>query len=184
MFDRATKETDKEKQKKLCQEAIPHLNKTLELYPNYSDAFVSRGGAHYVLQNYDLAISDYRRAAQLSPDNPKWATYLAMSLRDGGKMYGEKKGDINTAVKYLTESWQINPKDPETARILGVANGVSGRHAEAIQWFTRAVETAPNEATYYYDLGKAYGAIGELARSKELINKALQMNPKIGEQRN
>jgi protein O-mannosyl-transferase len=64
-----------------------------------------------------------------------------------------------------------------------VANGVQGRHAEAIQWFSKAVELAPNEGTYLFDLGNAYSAAGDNARGEALRQKALQLNPKLLEQR-
>jgi protein O-mannosyl-transferase len=183
LFDKAAQEKDPIKKKEYFQEAIPHLNKAIEIYPNYSDALISRGGAHYSLQNYDQAVADYRRATQIAPDKTQWREFYAVALREAGKMYGEKRNDIVTCMRYLDESWQINPKDPETARIKGVANGVQGKHEEAIRWFSKAVEIAPTEATYLYDLGNAYSAAGDRSKGEELRQKALSMNPKLLEAR-
>lgn len=184
LFDRATKEKNTEKQQVLCQQAIPHLNQALKIYPNYKDAYISRGGAHFVLREFPEAIADYRRAVQLASDDPKLKTYLAMALRDGGRYYGEEKSDIPTAFKYFEESWQLNPKDPETARLMGVAHGMRGRHAEAIEWFTKAVEVAPKDAGYIWDLGLAYYASGNAAKWDELRQKALSIDPGIAKKRN
>jgi len=183
LFDRATKEKDAEKQRVLSREAIPHLDQAIKIYPNYKDAYISRGGAHYVLQEYPEAIADYRRAVQLSPDDPKLKTYLALALRDGGKYYGEKKADINNAFKCFNESWQINPKDPETARLMGVGYGITGKHAEAIEWFTKAVEAAPKEAGFLWDLGLAYSASGNIAKGEELRKKAMELDSTIAQRR-
>lgn len=183
LFDRATKEKDLEKQRVLCMEAIPHLNQAIKIYPNYKDAYISRGGAHYVLKEFPEAIADYRRAVQLSPDDPKLKTYLALALRDGGKYYGEQKADLNNAFKCFNESWELNPKDPETARLMGVGYGINGKHAEAIVWFTKAVEAAPNEAGFLWDLGLAYSASGNLAKGEELRKKALELDPTIAQRR-
>jgi protein O-mannosyl-transferase len=180
LFDKATKETDPVKQQDMCRQAMVHLNKAIELYPNYSDAFVSRGGVNYVLKNYEQAAADYGRSVQLSPENPKWAQYLALSLREAGKMAGEQRNDLAKALQYLGESWKVNQQDAETARLLGVANGVQGKHAEAIKWFTKATELAPQEAAYWHDLGQAYSASGDLVKGAELRQKAAQMNPKVG----
>jgi len=183
LFDRATKEKDAEKQRVLSREAIPHLDQAIKIYPNYKDAYISRGGAHYVLQEFPEAIADYRRAVQLSPDDPKLKTYLALALRDGGKYYGEKKADINNAFKCFNESWQINPKDPETARLMGVGYGITGKHAEAIEWFTKAVEAAPKEAGFLWDLGLAYSASGNIAKGEELRRKAMELDSTIAQRR-
>lgn len=183
LFDKATKEKDLEKQQMLSRQAIPHLDQAIKIYPNYKDAFISRGGAHYALKEYPEAIADYRRAVQLDMNDPKLKTYLALALRDGGKYYGESKGDLPNAFKCFEESWQLNPKDPETARLMGVGFGISGNHAEAIKWFTKAVEVAPNEAGFIWDLGLAYSASGNLAKAEELRKKAMEIDPTIAEKR-
>jgi len=184
LFDRATKEKDPEKQRVLCQQAIPHLDQAIKIYPNYKDAYISRGGAHFVLREFPQAIEDYRRAIQLAADDTKIKTYLALALRDGGRYYGEEKRDMPTAFKCFNESWQINPKDPETARLLGVANGIQGNHPQAIEWFTKAVEVAPKEAGYIWDLSLAYYASGNAAKAQELRQKAIELDPEIAKKRN
>lgn len=183
LFDLATQEKDTEKQQVLCQQAIPHLDQALKIYPNYKDAYISRGGAHFVLREFPQAIADYRSAVQLAPDDPKLKTYLALALRDGGRYYGEQKNDIPSAFRSFEESWKLNPTDPETARLLGVANGMQGKHAEAIEWFTKAVDLAPKDAGFLWDLGLAYSASGNLAKGEECRRKALEMDPEIAQKR-
>jgi len=183
LFDMAGRETDEQKKQSYYRECIGHLNKALELYPNYSDAFVTRAGAQFFLKQYDGAIADYRQAIRLAPEKPEYVTYLAVSLRDGGKYYGEQKGDLATALRYLTEAWQISDKDPEVARLLGVANGIQGKNAEAITWFSKAVELAPENPSYIYDLGTSYYNGGDPARGTELHQKALKINPNLIEER-
>jgi len=183
LFDRATKEKDPEKQNVLCMQAMPHLDQAIKIYPNYKDAYISRGGAHFVLREFEEAVADYRRAVQLAPDDPKLKTYLALALRDCGKYFGEQKADFNNAFKCFEESWQINPKDPETARLMGVGYGINGKHAEAIVWFTKAVEAAPKEAGFIWDLGLAYSASGNLAKGDELRKKAMELDPTIAKRR-
>ncbi len=183
LFDRATKEKDPEKQHVLCMQAIPHLDQAIKIYPNYKDAYISRGGAHYVLREFPQAISDYRRAVQLSPEDQKVKTYLALALRDGGKYYGEEKSDLGNAFKCFEESWQLNPKDPETARLMGVGYGINGKHAEAITWFTKAVEVAPKEAGFLWDLGLAYSASGNMAKGEELRRQAMAIDSTIAVRR-
>lgn len=183
LFDRATKEKDPEKQRVLSMQAIPHLDQAVKIYPNYKDAYISRGGAHFVMRQFVESIADYRRAVQLSPEDPKLKTYLALALRDGGRYYGEQKSDFPSAFKCFNESWQLNPKDAETARLLGVANGMQGKHVEAIEWFTKAVEAAPTDAGYLWDLGLAYSASNNLAKGNELRQKAMEMDSTIAQRR-
>ena len=183
LFDRATKEKDAEKQSVLCMKALPHLDQAIKIYPNYKDAYISRGGAHFVLKEYVEAIADYRKAIQFAPEDAKLKTYLALALRDGGKYYGEQKADIQNAFKCFEESWQLNPKDPETARLMGVGYGISGKTEEAIKWFEKAVEIAPKEAGFLWDLGLAYSASGNAAKGEELRRKAMELDPGIAQKR-
>ena len=161
--------------------SVQHASKAIELHPTYKDVFLTRAAAHYHLGEYDASIADYRRLIQIAPEDSKPRTFLAVALRDGGKYYGEKKGDLATAERYLTESWQINATDAETARLLGVANGVQGKHTEAIQFFAKAVELEPKNASLLFDLGTAYYASGNTAKGQELRAKALEMDPKLQE---
>jgi protein O-mannosyl-transferase len=180
LFDRAMKLDDKLERDKLCQQSIVHANKALEIYPNYSSSMITRGNCYFHLGNYDAAIADYREAIRIEPDKQDHRRNLQIALSQGGKYYGEQKNDLNTAMKYLTEAWQIGP-DVETARLLGVANGIQGKHADALAWFEKAYELAPNDAAVMYTLGTMYAGIGgNPAKGNALIEKARQINPNVG----
>lgn len=179
----ASKEPDAAKKQEWYRKAVGYLTKCVEIHPTYKDAFLNRGIAYFHLKEFDKAIADFRFVTQIAPGEPKGPSNLAIALRDGAKYYGEQKGDLATALKLLNESIQLNPTDAETMRLLGVANGVGRNHAEALKWFGKVVELDPNNANALYDLSIAYGAAGDLAKSKELEIKALQMNPKLLEER-
>jgi Flp pilus assembly protein TadD len=104
---------------------------------------------------------------------------LATALREAGKNAGEKRGDLPTALKYLQEAWQYKNTDVETARLLGVAFGVSQNHVEAIKWFSKAVDLEPANASNVFDLGTAYRMSGDMAKAQELYTKAQQLDPQI-----
>ena len=179
LFDKARLETDPVKRKEYSLQAIPHLDKALDIYKDYADAYVSRGGAYLLSENYEKSIADYRTAIQLQNDKPSYVTSLAMALREAGKYYGEKRNDLPNAVKALNESWQLNNTDAETARLLGVASGVSQNHLDAIKWFSKAVELAPKEAGNYVDLGTAYLMSGNQAKAQEAFAQAQAIDPQI-----
>lgn len=182
-FDRAGKTADEAQKRENYRLATQHARKAVEIHPTYKDALLTLSAAHYHLGEYDQAITVYRALIKQHPDEEKARTYLAVALRDGGKFYGEKKGDLATAERYLNESWTINSTDPETARLLGVANGVQSKHAQAIQFFSKAVELDPKNASLVFDLGTAYMASGNLAEGQKMQAKALEMNPKLLEER-
>lgn len=185
LFDKAIKEENQAEQAKICQQAMTHLSKAIELYPNYKDAYMSRGGCNYILKNYDASANDYKQALRLAEGDARIKSALAMALRDAGKYHGEQRRDLAKALACLSESWQYNTTDPETARLLGVANGVQGKHADAIMWFEKAVQLAPEgNAAFLFDLSMAYRAAGDPAKSEDAMRRALAVNPNIAKERN
>jgi protein O-mannosyl-transferase len=179
LFDKARVETDPNKRKEYALQSIPHLDRALDIYRDYADAYVSRGGAHLLAGNYEKSIADYKTAIQLQSDKPSYRTSLALALREAGKFYGEKKGDLANATKFLNEAWQYNSQDAETARLLGVASGMGRDHEGAIKWFSKAVELAPKEASNYVDLGTAYLMSGNNAMAQQSFAQAQQLDPQI-----
>ncbi len=183
LYDKAGRSSDDKEKQALYRQVVVHTTKAIELYPNYSDAYVTRAGAQYFLKQFDGAVADYREAVRLAPDKPEYRKNLAFALRENGKSYGEQKGDLANALRFLNESWQISGDDPETARLLGVVHGVQGKNQEAVQWFSKAVELAPDNASYMYDLGTAYYNAGDVAKGTALHAEALRRNPKLLEER-
>lgn len=178
-FEKAQQEKNEAKRQSMFQQAFNYANQALTIYPNYKDAMLTRAGCQFYLKNYEAAIADYRVAVQLAADDPKIKTYLAIALREGAKYFGEQKGDLVKAMQFLNEAWQINPQDGETARLLGVANGVQAKNAEALSWFKKAVELAPNNASYLFDLGTAYYIAGDAVNGELYRKKALEINPNV-----
>jgi tetratricopeptide (TPR) repeat protein len=183
LFDKAVKEKDENVRTVMLRDAVTHLNKALEIYPNYKDALISRGGCQFYLKMFDGAVEDYRTAMKLAPDDPRPKQYLAIALRDAGKHYGEVEHNLPKAMRSLQESWKLNNTDAETARLMGVAHGVQGQNLEAVEWFQKAVDLAPDNASYLFDLGTAKALSGDVAGGEILRKKALEMNPKLLEDR-
>jgi len=50
------------------KEAISDFDETIILEPNYAEAYYYRGGANFLLAEYQLAINDYTRAITLKND--------------------------------------------------------------------------------------------------------------------
>ena len=167
----------------MFKDAFDYANQALKIYPNYKDALLVRAGCQYFMKNYDGAVADYRLAAQLASDDANPRKFLALALREGGKYFGEKMNNISKALQFLNESWQINPQDGQTARLLGVAHGVQQQNAEALKWFKKAVELEPKNASFIFDLGTAYYLTGDPVQGEALRRQAVEMDPKVLEEK-
>ncbi len=183
LFEKAQTEQDSLKREALFRQSLEYANRALSIYPNYKDAVVTRAGCRFYLKDYDGAVEDYRLAVLLSNQDERMRVYLALALRETGKYYGEKRGDLAKALQYLHESHQVNPADPETVRLLGVAYGVQGQAQKALEWFQKAVEMSPENASYLFDLGTAYYLAGDKAKGEAYRKRALELDPEVIKQK-
>ena len=174
-------EKDEKKKNEMLNKAIGHLDKAIKIHPTYRNAYLLLGNAHNYLKNYDKSIAAYEGCMKLDPSYQEAKNNLGLTYRDAGKYKGEHDHDVVKAIFYLEKAYQTLPKDPEVVRLLGVANGVSGNAPKALQWFLKSVEVSPNNAHCWWDLGTAYQAMGDGAKSKEARAKAYQLDANIEE---
>lgn len=165
-------ETDSLQKRDMLLEAVGHLREAIAIHPVYKNAYLLLGNAHYYLQHYEEAILNYRRALELDPGYAEASRNLAITLRDAGRYYGEQRREIGKAVEYLEQAYQLDPRDFETVRLLGVAYGIGGNTQQAIRYFTEAVALDPENAEALYNLGSAYYNAGDPERGAEYHRKA------------
>jgi tetratricopeptide (TPR) repeat protein len=85
-----------------AEEAVQHLRKALEFYPQGDGAYTTLGGV-YVSQNWDHteAVQLLEKAINLNPVNDLARDYLGVALVN--------KGQIEPAIRYFREALEINP---------------------------------------------------------------------------
>ncbi|MCC6725078.1 MAG: tetratricopeptide repeat protein [Saprospiraceae bacterium] len=163
----------------MLKEAVGHLTEAMKIHPGYKNPLLIMGNAYNYLQEYEASIQAYEQALKLDPDYTEARNNLAITYRQAGQFFGEKKGDIQKAFTYLNKAYELNPNEYETLRLLGVANGVSGNGQKAVEFFSKALELEPKNAAAYYNLASAYYNIGQPDKTAELMAKAKEINPNI-----
>lgn len=166
-------------QQDLLRAALTDLNQAIALHPTYKNAFLLRGNAHLLLKNYDAAIADYDRALDLDPGYADAQRNLVVALAGAGRDAGEVRGDLRAAFGYLRRAEQLAPNDYETLRLLGVANGVSGRADLALDYFRRAAQARPNDAEARWNYGVALYNAGQPAAAEGEFAAAERLQPGI-----
>jgi protein O-mannosyl-transferase len=183
LVDGSLKEKDETKRISMLKEAAVHLNNAIKIHPTYKNAFLLLGNCYNYQKLYEKSAEYYREALRIDPDYKEAKGNIAISLREGGKQAGEVAHDTQKALKLLEESYKFNPNDLETTRLLGVANGILGNHAAAIQYFQKVVDGDPKQARALFDLGTAYIFSGNSIKGKEMQEKAKLLDPAAFQQK-
>lgn len=64
------------------EEAIPALDKAIELDPRCVEAYVQRGRIHWMKDRYEAAIADLTRAIELDPRNAEAYSFRSLAYED------------------------------------------------------------------------------------------------------
>lgn len=163
----------------MLREAEGHLLEAIKIHPNYKNAYLLLGNCNYYQKEYETSAQYYRNALGIDPNYQEANDNLLISLRDGGQYFGEELGDLDKALNFLQQAYQMNPNDFETNRLLGVANGVRGNSVKAISYFEKAVALKPDDAGTWLNLSRAFANAGQGDRSLQAQQKALELNPNI-----
>jgi protein O-mannosyl-transferase len=183
LFTQSIKPENEQLRESMLREALGHLREAIRIHPTYKNAFLLQGNCHYYLQDYESAIQSYRQALLIDPVYKDAIENLGITYRDAGKYFGEQKGDLVKALEYLGEAYKLRPTEFETLRLLGIANGIGGRFAEAEKYFSQALEQNDQHADTWFDLGVTQLNLGNMARHNACIAKAEALEPGIRERR-
>ncbi len=151
----------------LYDAARDDLQHAIALDPNSYQAHFLLANSLIKLGNVDQAISEYRLAIGLSPDQPRTYCRLAIAL--------QSKQDQAGAEEQLSKALSIDshyaPALIEMARIR-----LSQNHpAEAVSQLNLALEDNPNSEQAYFLLAKAYGQLGDKQKSEEMAKRLVSV---------
>src|SRR5438309_91805 len=122
-------------------------------------------------KSWDDAISNYRNALALEPNDAVTHYDLALALKYKGETREALK-EFEAAVE-LRPKWAdaLNPNDAEAQYDLGRELRAGGDAAGAIAAFRRAIELKPDFEQAHYNLGLALRAQGDASSAKKELDE-------------
>lgn len=156
------------------EEAIVAYDEALRRLPAPSSSswplFYTRGIAKERAGRWPEAEADFRRALELSPEQPSVLNYLGYTWVERGEHLAEARRMLERAVA-------LRPQDGNIADSLGWAlfkmNDIPG----AIRWLERAVELEPRNSVINDHLGDAYWVAGRQREAQFQWRRALALGP-------
>ncbi len=149
--------------------AIKHLNKALEIHPDFHEAYNNLAVEYVRTGKVEAAIEALERAIVLNPGN-------AISHRNLAELR-LARGDFENALEALEESRRLQPGDPKTRMLLGEAHLGLNRFGVALLHFRVALE-ADQRHRSYLGMATCYWRLGHPDRALEEFRAFLEKHPK------
>ena len=175
----APKEKNASKKEAMLRKALGYLTQATKIHPGYKNAYLLTGNCHFYLNEFDKSIASYKKALDIDPGFKDAYNNLAVAYRDAGRFAGEKQNNLIAAQAYLNKSYEMNPKDTETLRLLGIAYGIGGQHQQALPFFQKVVELEPKNAGAFLNLSNAYKYLGDIVNATKYKEMALKIDPNV-----
>ncbi len=85
-------------------------------------------------------------------------------------------GELHKAELIYQEVLNKEPNNPDALHLLGLIKHQKGRHEDAVEYISKAIQLKPNTTIYYGNLGMVYDALGKEQESAENYKKALEID--------
>jgi tetratricopeptide (TPR) repeat protein len=149
-------------------EAILSLDHALALKHDLVDAYLLRGRANLALGRPGAAIQDLTQAIRLHPENTE-----AYVERAEARLVNE---DYPGVIADATAALDRDSRLGLAYSLRGIAVRQSGNPRQSLADFTRAIELAPDQATYF-QRAATYQILGEHALAIADLDQVIAMKP-------
>lgn len=119
-------------------DAIPRFERAIELSPQQANFHFNLAHAAVGAGLWDRAVTEYRAAARLRPQDYLAQYAVALTLH--------RKGDDADAIPEFQKAIKLSPNDPNAHLALGVSLEIVGRADEAVKEFRRYLAIQPTSA--------------------------------------
>jgi serine/threonine protein kinase/tetratricopeptide (TPR) repeat protein len=154
-------------------EAIAHLQKALELDPNYGYALNQLAYEYSYKEEYDKALEYFRRYASISPGD-------ANPFDSMGETYF-RMGKLDEAIEKFKEALEVKPDFGSDWKISYIY-AVKQDYDEAMRWLDQSLDMATTDSLkaqghlwkgyYYYLQGKLERSLEEVEQAEQLARAA------------
>ncbi len=154
---------------KRTEEALPYLEKAVELEPDDLDFLLGLAAAYDELRDFERSDSLYRRALKLQPDHPTALNNYAYSL----SVRGER---LEEAYEMAQKALEAQPRNGAFLDTMGWILYKMGRYDEALEYIRKAAELRSDSAEVFEHLGDVYEKLGEMEQARNAWRKALDLD--------
>ena len=152
-------------------QAVSAYDQSIELMPNFADAYTSRGAVKSSLGNLEEAIADHSEAIRLNPN------FVEAYINRGTA--NRSLNQHEAAISDFDEAIRLDANSPVAWTHRGVSKGALGRHQEAVADHDEAIRLDPKYVDAYINRGAAKRALGDMDGWKKDMDKALDLTKEL-----
>jgi tetratricopeptide (TPR) repeat protein len=149
------------------KEAVQHFQKSVQLKPDFTWAWVNLGNIYTLNRDYNSAIPIYLKVLELVPD-------LSVAHNNLGCAY-YNMGNIDSARIHYAKAVAENPNYGEAWNNIGIAQDESGHPDSAIYNFYQAIQCSPTWPEPYQRIIQCLIDIGDLTNAKLALDRYLAL---------
>lgn len=160
-----------EAKQQLGQEGGAELDRALSLNRDSVNVRALRGLYWSRQGDYKKMLAEYRFAAEVEPQNPRWQASM-------GEAYSEL-GDLVTALEAYQRAIELAPEQADYWRLLAIFCAENGVQVEEVGLpaAQQALRLSPNDPAVLDALGYVSLSTGRYASAKEALLQAIQLSP-------
>jgi len=155
-------------------DALSIYYKLLSLDLNNSLNYYNIALAYEMINEYELAVSYYKKSIRIDNTNIR-------SMNNLARIYIDEIKDYNIAEIYLNQAIQIEPKDAEAYNLFGNISMLKNDFDLGLKYFKKSIFLDKDYFKNYYDIAVCYFALKEFEEAKINVKKSLELNPKATE---
>ena len=151
-------------------EAVTCFAAAIDVRHDDASAYCGLGIAQFKLGQKEDAADSLQMALHFSANAVEPRYYLAL--------LAQREGELSAAIDYAMGVLQRQPDHADACNLIGACWLASGNAARAAEFFSRAVELKPGEASYQSNLGYVLVRdLGEFERGRAHLETALRLDP-------
>jgi tetratricopeptide (TPR) repeat protein len=154
------------------EEALPFIQKGVELSPDYTDAKIRLAEAYFKLAKYPEAVEVAGQVLTKEPGN-------ISALQFRGSALGAS-GHTKEAAEDFKAILNADPNNQHGMFNLGVAYKEANMLNDAIETFSKLIVANPAFPNAYYERGFCYGKMGMFPQAKADMEESIAKQPQHG----
>ena len=151
------------------REAIPLLERAVQLDPKSKQGYNDLGLAHLRLRQFHEAVTAFHKQLEVNPFDEHAYNYLGLAF--------QQEQNFDEAAAAYRKQLDINPLDPVTHAALGTVFLEQHKYPEAVPELDKAAVLAPESAGLQISLGQALLNTGQKEKALEAFQKAIDLSP-------